>query len=130
MANNFIHGKSTAFLVGSTVFDVVEVDFSDEVEVAVVTHTGANGKQVVIPGVEKSDVTITFVYDTDNKPTVSPQQLSPGTVATLHQKPDGTDDFTASYLCHKFTWKGGPRAGEVLCTVEATSTGTITMPVA
>lgn len=129
MANNFIHGKQTTFAIGSTVFDVLTVDFNHEVDAADITHTGAGGSQVMLAGVERSDCTITFVYDTLNKPTISPQQLKPGTVATLHQKPDGVDDFNASYLCTKFGWKGGPSAGALIVTVEAKSTGPITVPV-
>lgn len=128
MSNVFIHGKQTTFAYGATVFDCLTVDWNHSVDKADITHTGASGNQVVIPGVARASVALTFVYDTGNKPTVSPQQFTPGTVATLHQKPDGTDDFNASFLITKFSWKGGPNAGALICSVEADSTGAITVP--
>lgn len=128
MPNVFIHGKQTTFAYGSTVFDCLTVDWDQSVDKADITHTGALGNQVVLGGVTRSAVSLTFVYDTANKPTVSPQQFTPGTVATLHQKPDGVDDFSAAFLITKLSWKGGPNAGALICSVTADSTGVISVP--
>ena len=129
MANTFKHGKDGKFLVGSTDFAVTDFNLDWSVDDHDITHTGAGGAQVVIDGIERFEGTINFVYDTTNKATVAPQQLKPRTVATVHLKPDGTDDFSASCLCTKFSFASGPKAGEVKVTVNVKSTGAITYPV-
>ena len=128
MSNNFVHGRSGKFLIGSTDFNVTDFNVDWSVDTEDITHTGAGGAQVVIDGVERFEGTINFVYDTLNKPTVSPQQMKPRTVATVHLKPDGSDDFSASVLCEKFSFKSGPKAGAVAVTVAVKSTGPITYP--
>lgn len=124
----FIHGYKGKFLVGSTDFQVTEFSVDWDVEVEPITHTGANGAQVVLDGVEKISGTVTFVYDLDAKPTVSPQQLKPRTYATIHFKPDGADDFACECLCSKFSFKSGPKAGAVYVTVNVESNSAITYP--
>jgi hypothetical protein len=93
-----------------------------------VTHTQAAGAQVVIDGIESFEGTIEFTYDTSNKPTVAPQQMKPRTFAVVHLKPDGSDDFSATVLCYKFSFKSGPKAGAVIVTVNVKSSGAITYP--
>lgn len=129
MANTFIHGREGKFLIGSTDFAVTDFNLDWSVDDEDITHTGASGAQVVIDGIERFEGTINFIYDTQNKPTVSPQQMKPRTVATVHLKPDGSDDFSASCLCTKFSFKSGPKAGAVAVTVTVKSTGAITYPV-
>jgi len=128
MANTFIHGRLGKFLIGATDFAVTDFNLDWQVTDEDITHTDANGYQVVIDGIESFEGTINFIYDTTNKPTVSPQQMKPRTVATVHLKPDGVDDFTASVLCTKFSFKSGPKAGAVAVTVNVKSTGAITYP--
>jgi hypothetical protein len=129
MANTFIHGKSGKFLIGSTDFAVMSFNLDWQVEDENITHTGASGAQVLIAGIESFEGTIEFVYDTQNKGTVAPQQMKPGTVAVAHFKPDGSDDFSASCLCTKFSFKSGPKSGAVTVNVNVKSTGAITYPV-
>lgn len=124
----FIHGKNGKFLIGSTDFQVTDFGVDHSVDDDDITHTGAGGAQVVLAGIERLEGNVTFIYDTTNKPTVAPQNLSPGVVATIHFKPDGVDDFTASCLCTKFSWKSGPKSGAVAVTVSVKSTGPITKP--
>lgn len=124
----FIHGYKGKFLIGATDFDVTEFGVDWDVEVEPITHTGAGGAQVVLDGVEKISGTVTFVYDTTNKPTVAPQQMKPRTFATIHFKPDGVDDFSAEFLCSKFSFKSGPKAGAVYVTVNVESNSAITYP--
>lgn len=128
MPNTFIHGYKGKFLIGSTDFAVTDFDLDWSVDDQDITHTDAGGAQVVIDGVERFEGTINFVYDTSNKPTVSPQQMKPRTVATVHLKPDGSDDFSAPVLCTKFSFKSGPKAGAVAVSVKVKSTGPITYP--
>lgn len=129
MPNTFIHGYKGKFLIGSTDFAVTDFNLDWEVDADDITHTGAGGSQVVLDGVERFEGTITFIYDTTNKPTVAPQQLKPRTFAVVHLKPDGTDDFSATVLCHKFSFKSGPKAGAVAVTVNVKSSSAITYPV-
>jgi|GEM_PF-3287848 len=129
MPNTFVHGYKGKFLVGSTEFAVTEFNLDWEVDAEDITHTGADGSQVVLDGVERFEGTITFIYDTSNKPTVAPQQLKPRTYAVVHLKPDGSDDFSATVLCQKFSFRSGPKAGAVAVTVHVKSSSAITYPV-
>lgn len=126
--SQFIHGYKGKFLVGSTDFQVTDFGLDWSVTDEDITHTGAAGFQVVLDGIESFEGTITFCYDLDAKPTISPQQLKPRTYATVHLKPDGVDDFAAEVLCTKFSWKSGPKAGAVMVTVNVKSNGAITYP--
>lgn len=128
MPNTFIHGYKGKFLIGSTDFAVTDFNLDWEVTVEDITHTDANGYRVPLDGIESFTGTINFVYDTDNKPTVAPQQMKPRTSAVVHLKPDGSDDFTATVLCTKFSFKAGPKAGAVMVTVTVESSGAITYP--
>lgn len=124
----FIHGKSGRFVIASQNFQVTDFGVDHSVDDDDITHTGAGGAQVVLAGIERLEGTVTFIYDTTNKPTVSPQNLSPGIEAVLHFKPDSTDDWSANCLCTKFSFKSGPKAGAVAVTVNVKSSGTITKP--
>lgn len=128
MPNTFIHGYKGKCLIGSTDFAVTDFNLDWEVDADDITHTGAGGSQVVLDGVERFEGTITFTYDTSNKPTVAPQQLKPRTFFTVHLKPDGTDDFSALVLAYKFSFKSGPKAGAVSVTASVKSSGPITYP--
>lgn len=128
MPNTFVHGRSGKFLIGSQDFAVTDFNLDWSVDDEDITHTDANGYQVVIDGIERFEGTINFIYDTSNKPTVAPNQLKPRTTATVHLKPDGSDDFSAPILCTKFSFKSGPKAGAVVVTVTCKSTGTISYP--
>lgn len=128
MPNTFIHGYKGKFLIGTADFAVTDFNLDWSVDDEDITHTDAGGAQVVIDGIERFEGTINFVYDTSNKPTVAPQQMKPRTVATVHLKPDGSDDFSASVLCTRFSFKSGPKAGAVAVAVNVKSTGPITYP--
>lgn len=130
MPNTFIHGKDGTVAIGATVFVVKQFAFKMSITKEDITHSGADGNQVLLPGIKSATGTLTFTYDTSNKPTIAPQQMTPGTVATLHLKPDGSDDYSFDALFHDFDFKSGPKAGDVECTVEASSTGPITVPAA
>lgn len=125
----FIHGKDGTFLIGAQAFKVTDFNIDWSVDDEDITHTGGNGAQVILDGIERMDGTVNFVYDTSAKPTVAPNQLKPRTTAVLHFKPDGTDDFSASCLCTKFSFKSGPKAGAVTVTVTVRSNGAISSPV-
>lgn len=126
--DGWVHGKDGRFLIGSTDFKVTDFDITWEVDDHDITHTGGNGAQVVIDGIERFDGTVNFVYNILAKPTVAPQQMKPRTYAVCHFKPDGADDFSATCLCKSFRFKSGPKAGEVVVTVAVRSTSAITSP--
>ena len=127
MANTFIHGKDGRVLIGSTDFAVEQFAMTHTVTTDDITHTAASGYRVILPGIESMDGTITFIYDTLNKPTVSPN-LTPGTTATIHFKPDGVDDFTGSFVLTELSWSSGPKAGAVRVNAKAMSSGAFTKP--
>ncbi len=124
----FIHGKAGTATIGSTVYNVMQFDFAMSITKEDITHSGAAGYQVLLGGILSATGSLSFVYDTANKPVISPQNMTPGTVAVLHLKPDGTDDYSFSALFHDFKFKSGPKAGAVEVTVDASSTGAITIP--
>lgn len=127
--DGWVHGKDGKFFIGAQDFNVTEFSGDWEVDSADITHTGAAGARVVIDGVEKFDGSVTFIYNVQHKPTVAPQQLKPRTYATVHLKPDGADDFSCLCLCTKFSFKSGPKSGEVSVTVTLMSTGPISYPI-
>lgn len=124
----FVHGKQTVFKYGGSIFQVNTVDWDHKIEDEDITHSGANGFQVLIAGIESAGSTIEFIYDTANKPTVSPFNFRPGTVGALIVDPDGSDPHTFSGLCVGFKWKGGPKAGALKCSVEFKSSGAVAVP--
>jgi hypothetical protein len=128
MPNTFISGYKGKFVIGATDFAVTDFNLDWSVDNDDITHTQANGAQVVLDSIERFEGTITFIYDTSNKPTVAPQQMKPRTYAVCHLKPDGADDFSANCLCYKFSFKSGPKAGAVAVTVNVKSSGPITSP--
>ena len=127
MANTFIHGKSGKFLAGSTELAVEQFDLTHTVTTDDITHSLAGGARVIIPGIESLDGNVTFIYDTLNKPTVSPN-LSPSTLITAHFKPDGVDDWTCAGYITELQFSSGPKAGAVRVKGKFMSSGPITKP--
>lgn len=128
MANNFIHGKSGTVTIGGNLFAVTQFAFTMSNDLADITHSGANGYQVMLPGVTKASGTLTFVFDTLNQPTVSPINQTPGQSMTLVLSPDGTKNYSFTAYSGELSWSSGPQAGAVLCTTSFQSSGTITVP--
>lgn len=127
MPNTFIHGKNGKMLIGASEFAVEQFQMTHTVTTDDITHTMAGGARVILPGIESLDGTVTFVYDTQNKPTVSPN-MTPGTAATGHFKPDGTDDWSAAGYFTELSWSSGPKAGAVRVNAKFMSSGPITKP--
>lgn len=124
----FVHGKTGTFAINGNLFKTEQFGFDHSCNEDEITHTGANGYQVILAGVESAEGNATFVYDTAAKPTVSPQSMKAGVTATFALKPDGSDNFTFDAVCTKFSWASGPKSGAVRCNVTFRSTGTITVP--
>lgn len=126
--STFVHGKSGQFLNGPTAMNVLEFSFDHTVEEDDITHTGANGAYVPLAGIEKATGDVTLVYDSSNKPTVSPQSLKAGVTGTLTLKPDGADAFSFLALVTGFSFKSGPQAKAVKVQCKFVSSGAITTP--
>ena len=127
MANNYVSGWRGKVFIGSTELFVMDFNLDWQVGTDDITHTGAAGSRVVLDNIESFDGTLSFVYDTLNKPTVSPV-MKPRTFAVVHLKPEGSDDFSANCLFSKFSWKSGPKAGAITITCNVMSSGPITYP--
>lgn len=128
MANNFIHGKSGTVTIGGNLFYVTQFSFTMTNDLADITHTGANGYGVVIPGVTRATGQLTFVYDTLNQPTVAPINQTPGQSMTLILSPDGTKQFSFTAYSGELSFSSGPAAGAVNVSTSFQSSGTITVP--
>lgn len=124
----FVHGKDGTVTIGGNLFYVTQFSYQETNATADVTHSGAAGFQVKIKGVTSASGTLTFVYDTANQPTVSPYDMSTGGTAALILKPEGTKPYSFTAIYEQLSWTSGPSAGAVSCTVNYSSTGTITRP--
>lgn len=125
---NFVHGKDGSVSKGGNLFNVTQFSYAENNAAADVTHTGAQGYQVMIKGVTKASGTLTFVYDTNNQPTVSPYDFTTGNIDTLLLKPEGTKPFSFPAIFTDLNWTSGPSAGAVNCTVNYQSVGVISRP--
>jgi hypothetical protein len=125
---NFISGVKGTVTIGGNLFYVKQFKFRMFVALDDITHSGAAGYQVKLPGVLGAEGDLTFTFDTANQPTVSPYNMTPGTLMALNLSPDGTKPYTFSAYSGEFTFASGPKAGDVECTTHAESTGAITVP--
>lgn len=128
MANNFVHGKSGTCTVNGTSFAVTQFSFQMSNDLADITHSQANGYQVMLPGVTRASGNLTFVFDTLNQPTVSPINQTPGQSLTLVLSPDGTKNYSFTAYSGQLSFSSGPQAGAVQVTTSFQSSGTITVP--
>ncbi len=115
-----------------TEFEMRQVDFNYEVAAEDITHSGANGWQVMMPGIRKVSGTITFVYDLANAPFgATPYDLKAGLYAAIkltfnaHQGAnlvagDTTtpDVWAGTAYLKNFHPKTGPQAGPMECTID------------
>lgn len=128
MANNYIHGKSGTCSVNGTLFNVEQFSFTMTSDLDDITHTGAGGYGVVLPGVIRANGQLSFVFDTLNQPTVSPLNQTPGQALTLVLSPDGTKQYSFGAFSGELQFSSGPKAGAVRVTTSFQSSGTITVP--
>jgi len=128
MANNYVHGKDGSVTINGTLFNVTQFSFTMTNDLADITHTGAAGWGVVIPGVTRATGQLTFVYDTLNQPTVSPINQTPGQSMTMVLKPEGTKAFSFTGFSGELSYSSGPSAGAVSVTTSFQSSGVVTVP--
>jgi hypothetical protein len=128
MANNYIHGVSGTVTLNGTLFNVKQFSFTMTNDLADITHSGAQGYQVMLPGVTRAAGQLTFTYDTLNQPTVSPLNQKPGQSLALVLSPDGTKQYSFSAYSGELGFRSGPQAGDVEVTTSFQSSGVITVP--
>jgi len=128
MANNFVHGKSGTVTIGGNAFYVTQFQFTMTNDLTDVTHSGASGYGVVIPGVTRATGNLTFVFDTLNQPTVAPINQTPGQSMSLVLSPDGTKQYSFTAYSGELSFTSGPSAGAVQATTSFQSSGAITVP--
>lgn len=128
MPTNFISGIKGTVSIGGTLFNVKQFKLRLHTTLDDITHSGAQGYQVKLPGVTGADGDLTFTYDIDNAPTFGTFNMLPGTLLALVLEPDGTKPYTLSAYSGEFSFSSGPKAGDVECTTHFESTGPFTVP--
>jgi hypothetical protein len=119
--------------INSTNFAALTIDYNEDLsDLSDITFSQPSpgaAVQILLPGYLKASGNLSFVYDNDNQPTVSPM-LRAGTLVTNYIiSPDGTKLYTLSVYVATFSWSGGPGSkGPVMCKVAWQSTGTFTVP--
>jgi len=129
MAEDFKPGTISKFLIGSTELAVATITYNETVDVDDVTHTLAQGFQVLVGSIKRGTYTISGGYDFNANYHAAPPAIIAGQILTaVHAKPDGSDDYTSSALVTEFNWNGGPQAGAVKFNATMRATSPITRP--
>lgn len=129
MANTFVHGRLSTVQIGGTYFAGLTITYDEKLsDLTDITYTVSGGQTfgVQLPGYNFATGTISFIWDSSNKPLSGAYNMIPGTLMALVASPDGSELFTFSAYSGEFTWTGGPTAGPVKVTTSFTSSGTIT----
>lgn len=124
-----------------TQFAVMGFEFTWAVALDNTTNSAGGGWGDQVPGTQTIVGTLTFVYDLANNPNISPQQMTPGTVATLALIADGqaTANALTGDTLGTETWTGlanfgemkvasGPNAGPCNCSTTFKNKGPWTNP--
>jgi len=125
---SYVHGIKTKVFVGVNELYVEEVDWKDNVDLDDISNTGTGKYREKLDGLIDATASFSVIYDQANKQIVAPYSLRAGEKVVFHMKPDGVDDFTATFFVKSVGWKGGPKGGAFRGQVELESTGTITYP--
>ncbi len=132
MANTFIHAKLTTFQIGGNYYPCLTVKYteglSDLSDITFTQSTGASWR-VLLPGYNMATIALTFVYDTQNQPVISPQNMAPGATASIIFSPDGTKLYSMSAISESLDIPGGPQTkNAVIASVTLQSSGVVTRP--
>jgi hypothetical protein len=128
----------------NTQFNVTKFNFKWGVTLDKTTNSGNAGWQSSVAGVSSLNGTLSFVYDLANNPNISPQQIIPGTIATLALIADGvatantqlgsdvlgTETWAGPAIFGELTMDSGPQSGANNCSVTFESQGAWTHPTA
>ena len=129
MAQTFVPGTLSVFQIGATPQAAESVDFNGKITTDDVTHTLAQGWQVIIGVINSTTVKVAGGYDTSAHYHANPPNIVPGAIlSSVTVSPDGAKIYVTSYLVVEFNWKGGPKAGAVRFDATLQSTGTMTYP--
>lgn len=117
-------GTLSVFQVGPNVLAVENVAQASKVTTDDVTHTLANGWQVLVGVISSSQIKVDGGYDVNANYHATPPNIRPGAVLTsVTCSPDGVKLYVNQYLVVEFNWKGGPKAGAVRWDATLQSTG-------
>lgn len=116
-------GTISNIAVGTTNLAVEDCDFTGEVDVDDVTHTLANGYQVLVPTIYRFTATCSGGYDQNPHYHANPPNVVPGQTVTLTLTPDGVKNYPITAVVTKFHWKGGPKNGAVRFDAEFRGSG-------
>jgi hypothetical protein len=129
---NFIHGKLGTISLGGSLFNAESFEFVETAPLEDITYSRSGGASYAdkIPGYSSVSGTITFVYDTNNQPVISPYNMLPqqSSPAAMILYPDGTKAYSFNAYFGTLRWSSGPKAGACRCTATFESTGTVTHP--
>lgn len=127
---NFISGKEGTISINGNLFNAEQYDFEESTTLDDITYCRPGGAtfKILLPQYNWATGTITFVYDTNNQPTISPFDMRPGMLMAMILYPDGTKPYGFNAYSGNFRFGSGPKAGTVRCTTRFESTDTITHP--
>lgn len=129
-APTFVSGIHGLVTINSNVFYVEQFDYEEQTTLDDITYTKSGGAtwKILLPQYSWATGTLTFVWDSSNKPTVSPYDLRAGTLLALILSPDQTNNYTFNAYSGNFRYGSGPKAGTVRCTCRYESTDAVTQP--
>src|SRR6185312_16281205 len=93
---NFVSGKLGTISINANFFNAEQYDFEESTTLDDITYcktTGATFK-ILLPQYNWANGTVTFVYDTNNQPTISPFDMRPGTLMAMVLYPEGTKPYS------------------------------------
>jgi len=126
----FAHGLKGQISINSSAYYGMTGDYAEDTTIEDITY-GVPGNAtygVQIPGYVTAKGTINAIWDTANKPYLSPYLIYAGALLSLIINPDNSSPYSFSCYVGSFGWKTGPTAGAIKLNFTYTSTGTITRP--
>lgn len=142
----YLHGVSArlVFTTGggtpvNTAFPIEQVQFEHQVDLDPITHSEAGGWEVLLEGIQRASLEITFVYDLSNRPTMTPFQVMAAKTAQVHlildanptpnnPSPTLSEDFNGVVKVANVKFPTGPKAGPVRCVASCKSSGVFNLP--
>jgi hypothetical protein len=132
-AHQFAHAKLTSVSIGGTDFAGLQIAWDDGLsDLSDITYTQAGAQTtcgVFLPGYNIATGQIMFVWDTGNKPYLSPFNMRAGTLLAMVLNPDNASPISVSAYSGMFHFGGGPQLKSgVACSTDFTVTGNYTYP--
>lgn len=126
---NFKHSVSGTVTINGNLFYVKSGSYNETATLSDITHSGAFGAGVVLPGVYRASGDIVFTFDAANLPNGATYNMTPGTSMTLVISPDGVNNYSFTAFSGEFQFSTGAGLDtDVEVTVSYQSSGVITRP--